>query len=142
MDVGQLQVSSDDRQSFFQGGRQGAWLENPGISQCSPAHHNSVTPGFLHHVQSVLITEYIAIADNRDGDSLFNPVYHLAVSQPAKHLLPGSGVDGHGLCPGSFCHGGKFRRCDGLICPAAAKFYSYRQMRIGHYGPNNLLGKP
>ena len=97
--------------------------KDPRSALGASANHHKVNAGFVVHPLAGKGIDHIAVADDRDGNSLLDPADDVPIGAGSVHLLAGAAVDAHG--GGSvFLHDlSKFHRIDRIGIPALAEFH-------------------
>ena len=103
------------------------WIEDPGIAEGAAADHHRITAGFFHHLQAILVTEDIAVTDDRDRDGIFYFCDHRAVDGAAEAITPGATMHSYGRGACVFGHFGELGAGDLVVGPAGPELYRYRQ---------------
>lgn len=116
--------------------------EQPRVAQGSPAHHQAVTTGGLHHGQGVLGRGKVAVAQHRNGHRLLHRRDHREVNARLVHLLPGAGVHDHGRGPRRLTGlGHLYGGAVGLVPPGPHFYGDGAAAAVFHHGLHDAPGE-
>ena len=116
--------------------------EDPRIASGSPADHNAVAAGLLHHVQGVLHASDVPVSDDRDAHRLFHLPDDVPVRFSGIVLLSCPPVDCHSSGPRVLDDPGNLHRVDAGVVKSLPDLDGHRFPGRFHCPGHDLVDKP
>ena len=112
--------------------------KEPWVAQRAAADHDHVAAGLFEHIGGLLRGGDIAIADDRNGDGLFNLANDVPVGRWGVHLLACAAVNRDGVCPGLGADLCDFNGIELCVVPAFAELDGDRNGHGSFDGGNDV----